>query len=70
MNELSFKKFLYLQVNFNQELCDDIFGNISKHLFSKWLYYDNNLIIFINSLDRDNKKILFEWLNQNDNKIC
>lgn len=63
MVEKYFKKFLYFQNNFDLELSKQIFGNrIAQHLFNKWLFYDRNVIDFINYLDDENKQKIFNYL--------
>ena len=61
--EQYYKKFLNLQINFNLELSNQIFGNIlGKHLFEKWIFYDRNIIEFIYHLDNENKQKIFDFL--------
>jgi hypothetical protein len=62
---LAFDKFLKLQVNFNKDMCIDIFKNDAEHLFQKWLYCNYNIIEFINRLDDNNKHIILSWALQN-----
>lgn len=62
---LAFDKFIKLQVNFNKDMCIDIFNNDAEHLFQKWLYCNYNIIEFINRLDENNKHIILSWTLQN-----
>ena len=60
-----YSKFLTTQVNMNQSMMDDIYGegDLSNHLFEKWMYCDRNIIEFINRLDIGNKTIFLSWIN-------
>jgi hypothetical protein len=61
--ESCFNKLLTFYNRYNIDMSVDIFGeDLGKHLYSKWLHYDENVIFFINSLDRGNKNILFNYI--------
>jgi hypothetical protein len=68
MFQVYFKKFLYFQTNFDLEMSKKIFGNrIGHHLFDKWLFYERNIIDFINYLDDENKQKIFDYLTTQNN---
>ena len=56
-----FNVFLRLQNEFNKGISNKIFGNLSNHLFHKWLKCDRNILNFISILDNSNKNKLLEW---------
>lgn len=53
---------LRFQSDFNKEMCDRIFNDLSDHLFSKWLKTDGNILNFFSQLDLKNKKTMLTWL--------
>ena len=53
--------FMFMQTNFNKYICDQLFGELSDHIYDKWIYCDQNLLNFLSMLDRDNKIIVLEW---------
>ncbi len=55
---------IYLQINLDKEKIVQIYGSdLGSHLWDKFLYYDRNLLIFINYLDTNNREIFF-------NSVC
>lgn len=52
---------LRLQSDFNKEICDKIFNNLSDHLFEKWLQTNGNILNFFSRLDTKNQKIMLKW---------
>ena len=52
---------LRLQSDFNKEICDRIFNDLSDHLFDKWLKTDRNILNFFSQLDIKNRKKLLKW---------
>ena len=53
--------FMYLQVNFDKNMCDTIFDDLSDHLFDKWLRCNYNILNFISMLDNGNRIKLIDW---------
>ena len=64
-----FNILLSLQCNFNKNICEQVFGLCSEHLYEKWVSSDGNIINFMTRLDVDNKAKLLSWgmtyINQN-----
>ena len=56
-----FNTFLALQNNFNKEISNRVFGDLSNHLFHKWLKCERNILNFISMLDPIHKKKLLKW---------
>lgn len=58
---------VHLQSKFDQNICDQIFGSNSNHLYKKWIETNTNIISFLTRLDETNKLKLLHWalLNQN-----
>ena len=52
---------LRLQCDFNKEMCDRIFNDLSDHLFNKWSKTDGNILNFFSQLDIKNQKTMLEW---------
>ena len=52
---------LRLQSDFNKEICDKIFNDLSDHLFKKWLQTNGNILNFFSRLDTKNQKIMLKW---------
>lgn len=52
---------LRLQCDFNKELCDKIFNDLSDHLFEKWLQTNGNILNFFSHLDIKNQKEMLKW---------
>ena len=50
-----------LQCNFDKEMCDEIFNDLSDHLFDKWLKSNGNILNFFGQLDNQNKKRILKW---------
>jgi hypothetical protein len=60
----SYRLLLYVQVHLDKEKLEKIYGvDLGSHLWDKFLYYDRNLLIFINYLDTNNREIFF-------NSVC
>jgi len=58
--EKSYRLLLYIQHNLNKEKLEQIYNTeMGSHLWEKFLYYDRNLLIFLNYLDKNNKEIFF-----------
>jgi len=53
--------FIFLQCNFNKKMSDDIFGDLSEHLFEKWLNCNYNIINFLSMLDNGNKQLILNY---------
>lgn len=60
--EKSYDMFMSLQCNFNLLLCKEIFGNLSEHIFEKWIICDGNIINFLSHLDNENRNKIYIWL--------
>lgn len=58
------KLLFYLQVNFNQDLCFEIFGGDWEHYYAKWLCFEN-IIIFIDRLDDIQRGKIYNWMLNN-----
>ena len=56
---------LRLQCDFNKEMCDKIFNDLSDHLFDKWLKTDGNILNFFSQLDIKNQKTILKWFFSN-----
>ena len=56
-----FNTFQALQNNFNKGISNKVFGELSNHLFQKWLKCDRNILNFISMLDPIHKKKLLKW---------
>lgn len=52
---------LSLQCNFNKNICDQIFGLDSEHLYTKWISSNGNILGFISRLDDINKLKILTW---------
>jgi hypothetical protein len=52
---------LRLQSDFNKEICNIVFDDLSDHLFDKWLKTDRNILNFFSQLDIKNRKKLLKW---------
>lgn len=52
---------LRLQCDFNKEICDKIFSDLSDHLFNKWLKTDRNILNFFSQLDIKNQTAILKW---------
>ena len=57
----SFNKFIFMQCHFSKEVCNELFGDLSEHIYIKWLDSDFNIINFLSSLDSRNKQKMFIW---------
>jgi len=56
----SYRLLLYVQVNLDKEKLEKIYGvDLGSHLWDKFLYYNYNLLMFINYLDDDNQEKFF-----------
>ena len=64
----SYNKFLYMQCHFSKDVCDNVFGNLSDHIYKKWESVDLNIIDFLSRLDDVNKRKLFTWVENKMNK--
>ncbi len=53
--------FLTMQNRFNYEICEQLFGKLADHLYTKWSYSDRNMLFFITRLDEDNKDKILKW---------
>jgi hypothetical protein len=61
--EKSYRLLLYIQHNLNKEKLEQIYNTeMGSHLWKKFLYYDRNLLIFLNYLDKNNKEIFFNTM--------
>ncbi len=64
--ELFYFHLSELQNKFDIELSQKIFGvNLGTHLYDKWLFYESNLLEFMNRLDFNNKDKLFQYILMN-----
>jgi len=65
---LTLEKFIWVQYNLSFDLIQKIFNdehnNNNKHLHSKWLQCDYNIIKFISLLDEENKQKLIDFMNK------
>ena len=68
--EKSYRLLLYIQHNLNKEKLEQIYNNeMGSHLWEKYLYYDRNLLMFLNYLDENNKKLFFDTMRAGNNNI-
>jgi len=68
--EKSYRLLLYIQHNLNKEKLEQIYKTeMGSHLWEKFLYYDRNLLIFLNYLDKNNKEIFFNAIRGENNNI-
>ena len=68
--EGSYRLLLYIQHNLNKEKLEKIYNSeLGSHLWEKFLYYDRNLLIFLNYLDKNNKEIFFNTMRARENNI-
>lgn len=58
-------KLANLQFNFTYDTCANIFIEDTEHYWNKWLTSNENIILFINSLDLFNKEKILSWLEKN-----
>ena len=67
--EKSYRLLLHIQHNLNKEKLKQIYNTeIGSHLWDKFLYYDRNLLLFLNYLDANNKELFFISMRaRNDN---
>ena len=64
--ELIYFHLSELQNKFDIELSQKIFGSeLGTHLYDKWLFYESNLLEFINRLDFNNKDKIFQYILRN-----
>lgn len=52
---------LCMENNFNKQISDTLFHNLSDHLWEKWIHCDGNILKYITRLDKYNKYILLKW---------
>ena len=57
----NYNMFIFIQSNFNKNICDILYSELSNHLFNKWLKCDGNILNFISMLDNNNKLIILKW---------
>ena len=58
--EKSYRLLLYLQHNLNKEKLEKIYDtDMGSHLWDKFLFYDRNILMFLNYLDKNNKVLFF-----------
>ena len=55
--------FLHLQNRVSKDICDEVFGELSEHIYIKWINCDYNIIYFLSQLDDANKEKLLYWGN-------
>ena len=68
--EKSYRLLLYIQHNLNKEKLEQIYNNeMGSHLWDKYLYYDRNLLMFLNYLDENNKKLFFDTMRAGNNNV-
>ncbi len=68
MNDF-YEQLLEMQCNFSKYISDKIFGNLSNHLFQKWLKCNNNIVSFLSRLDAVNKGKIFNYLDSSKLKF-
>jgi len=61
---ISFNKFLYMQCHFSKDICDEIFGDMSDHIYQKWLDSNMNIVEFLSRLDSGKKRKMFLWVGE------
>lgn len=57
----SYNIFLHIHCNFCKEVSNNLFGNLSDHIYTKW---EGNVILFLNRLDDFNKIKLLKWAEE------
>ena len=70
--EKSYRLLLYIQHTLNKEKLKKIYNfetELGSHLWEKFLYYDSNLLMFLNYLDKNNKEIFFKAMHMENNNI-
>jgi hypothetical protein len=60
---------LYIQNNFDKNISERIFNNLSDHLYKKWISCDQNILHFISVLDSENKNKILFWGKNTYKKI-
>lgn len=59
-----YRILLYVQNNMNKEKLEKIYdAEMANHLWEKFLYYDRNVLMFLNYLDVKNKKIFLHAMH-------
>ena len=60
------KILLYIQNNLCLEHLEEIYSDKKKslHLWEKFVYYDRNLLTFIEYLDNQNRKLFLDSINK------
>jgi hypothetical protein len=56
---------LFIQNRFDKQLSDELFTDLSDHIFEKWLQSEYNILNFISRLDVVNKQIICDWCEKN-----
>ena len=52
---------IYIQNVFDKEICNKLFGDLSNHIYQKWIDSDFNLVNFLSKLDNQNKLHFMKW---------
>ena len=64
----SYRLLLYVQLHLDKEKLEKIYGlDLGSHLWHKFLYYNYNLLMFINYLDDDNQEKFFNSFETENN---
>ena len=50
-----------MQCHFSKKVCEEIFADLSEHIYIKWEEADFNIITFLTFLDSRNKQKMFTW---------
>ena len=59
-----YKNLVITQENLSIEQLEKIYEPwMASHLWDKFIYYDRNLLTFINYLDSENRKLFFDAMN-------
>jgi hypothetical protein len=67
MNKEILHRLCYVQENLSLEILQKIYDeDMASHLWNKFIYFDSNLLLWISYLDKHNKHIFIENIN-NDN---
>jgi len=62
---LIMNKLVNIQGNFDERLCNFIFGKqMGRHLITKYRAFDGNIVWFYNSLDKQNRISFSKYLSK------
>lgn len=59
--EDSFDIFVSMQCNFSYNIAQEIFPGDVTHFWNKWLSSQDNILTFLNTLDKFNRRKMLDW---------